>query len=233
MNTEDPKKSFGEDYPEALSASGVRVPLRRETRFTRVFSQPDKKGEYHISRFMDGSASITASELQLEWPTWTGEERMDFCQSCCWLKGQADFPEMLRIIMQHAGPKEWSSVAMSVASELPQDEAFDILLRALRTTDLGRTSNIGQAIAMTKHPDAEPTLRRHLDTIWVHAALWDDAEFINLVAFDATTCIAHLVELGAPQGDFEERVRQLAGHACARNRDSCQGFLSKYYSWLK
>ena len=155
---------------------------------------------------MDGSASITASELQREWHTWTDSQRMDFCQSCCWLHEQPDFPDMLRFIMQHAAPDEWSGVAMSVASQLPPDEAFDILLRALRTVEIGHTSNIGQAIAITKHRDAEPTLRRHLEAIWAHSALWENAEFINWVAFDATTCVAHLIELGAPPRDFEERT---------------------------
>jgi hypothetical protein len=182
---------------------------------------------------MDGSASITASELQGEWSAWTDNERMDFCQSCCWLKGQSDFPDVLRFIMQHAGSDEWSGVAMSVATELPQEESFDILLRALRTLDIGHTSNITQAIALTKHPDAEATLRRHLHSVWKHGALWEPSEFINWVAFDATTCISHLLELGASPAGFEEQVRKLSEHTCPRNRDSCRGFLSKYYSWLK
>ena len=233
MTPEELKASYGEAYPKAMMADGERVPLKRETRFTRIFSQADEKHEHHISRFMDGSASITASELQREWPAWTDNERMDFCQSCCWLQGQSDFPEMLRFIMQHAGPDVWSGVAMSVATELPREEAFDILLRALRTLDLGHTSNITQAIALTKHPDAEATLRRHFSAVWKHGALWEPAEFINWVAFDATTCISHLIELGASPAGFEEQVRGLSEHACPRNRDSCRGFLSKYYSWLK
>ena len=181
---------------------------------------------------MDGSASINSSELQREWHTWTDDERMDFCQSCCWLHEQPDYRDMLRFIMQHAAPGEWSGVASSVASQLPRDEAFDILLRALRTVEIGRTSNIGQAIAITKHPDADPTLRRHLEAIWAHHSLWDDDEFLNWIAFDATTCIAHLIELSASPGDFEGRVRQLARHACAGNRDSCRNYLSKHYGWL-
>jgi len=121
---------------------------------------------------------------------------------------------------------------MSVASELPRDESFDILLRALLTLDLGHTSNITQAIALTKHPEAEATLRRHLHAVWKHAALWEPAEFINWVAFDATTSISHLIELGTSSAGFEEQVRGLSEHPCPRNRDSCRGFFSKYYSWL-
>lgn len=222
---------FGDEYPAAVIVDGVRLPLRRERRFSRSY-RSDDHGCVEVSRFMDGSVSITASELQREWHTWTDEQRMDFCQSCCWLHEQPDYPDVLRFIMQHASPDEWSGIALSVASQLPCEEAFDILLRALRTVEVGRTSNIGQAIAKTKHPDAEPTLRRHLDAIWAHRSLWEDNKFLNWVAFDATTCIAHLIELGAVPSDFEGRVHLLAGHSCAGNRDSCRNFLSKHYGWL-
>ena len=215
-----------------MIVDGIRLPLRRERRFSRIYESEEHKIGSEVSRFMDGSASITATELQQEWHTWEDDQRMDFCQSCHWLHEQGDFAEMLRFIMQHAAPNEWSGVAMSVASHLPRDEAFDILVRALRTAEIGQASNIGQAIAITRHPDAEPTLRHHLDSIWTNGALWDAADFNNWVAFDATTCIAHLIELGAPPSDFEMRVRQLAEHTCARNRNSCRDFLSKHYPWL-
>jgi len=232
VKADELKNVFGDEYPAAVIRDGIRLPLRRERRFSRSYDSEEQKLGSEVSRFMDGSASITASELQGEWHTWGDDERMDFCNSCCWLHEQPDFPEMLRFIMQHAAPGEWSSIAMSVASQLPRDEAFDILLRALRTVEIGKSANIGQAIAITKHPEAEPTLRRHLDAIWAQRALWNDAEFLNWVAFDAMTCIAHVIELGATPSDFEERVRRLAQHPCAHNRDSCRNFLSKHYSWL-
>ena len=90
-----------------------------------------------------------------------------------------------------------------------------------------------KAIAATKHPQAAATLRRQLSAIWAHAGLWNDADFTNWVAFDATVCIADLIELGAPAEDFEGQVRQLANHVCAGNRRSCRNFLGKYYRWLK
>jgi hypothetical protein len=135
--------------------------------------------------------------------------------------------------MQHSGPDEWSAVALDVGCYLPQDEAFDVLLRALRMMNAGPTSNITQGIAKTKHRDAEATLRDHLQSIWAHPSLWDDNSFSNGVAYDATTCIAHLIELGASPADFEEQVRQLSRHVCSGNRDSCRNFLAKYYSWLQ
>jgi hypothetical protein len=231
MKIEDLKELYGDDYPAAVIVDGVRLPLQRERRFSRSYHSGDMGCE--VSRFMEGSASITAPELEREWPGWDDDVRMDFCESCDWLKEQPDFPDMLRFVMRNGGPYDRSSVAMSVACQLPPDEAFDLLTQALRNTEIGKTSNIGQAIALTKHPDAEATLRSHLLNIWEDGRLWDDDEFINWVAFDATTCIAHLIEFGASPADFATRVRQLSEHVCSHNRDSCRGFLSKHYPWLK
>jgi hypothetical protein len=228
----DLKKQYGDEYPAAITMDGIRLPLRRERRFSRSYHSDEHKMGSEISRFMDGSASISASELQQEWPNWTDDIRSDFCQSSCWLHEQPDFPEMLRFIMQHGEPEHWSGIALSVASQLPRDEAFDTLFRALRSTELGHSSNISQAIAHTKHPDADATLRRHLAALWSHPSLWENADFVNWVGFDVTTCIAHLIELGAAPTDFTEQVHRLSEHTCSHNRESCRNFLSKHYSWL-
>lgn len=233
MNTEEIKKAFGGEYPAAMVRDGVRIPLRRETRFHRIYSLAGSKTEFIYSRFMDGSSSITLAELEREWPRWREHERRDFCNACSWLYEQSDFPDMLRFIMQHSGSDEWSAIALSVGCRLPQDEAFDILLRAMRTMNIGEAGNIAQAIAKTKHRDAEATLRDYLQSLWARASLWDDDTFSNRMAFNATTCIAHLIELGVSPADFEEQVRQLSRHVCSGNRDSCRFFLAKYYSWLQ
>jgi hypothetical protein len=227
------KKQYGDEYPAAVMMDGIRIPLRRERRFSRSYHSHEHKMGTEISRFMDGSASISASELFCEWPGWSDQVRVDFCQSVGWLHDQSHFPEMLRFIMEHGGPNHWSAIALEVAAKLPRNEAFDILIRALRSAELGCSSNIGQAIAHTKHPDAETTLRRHLAALWEHPALWDDADFTNWIGFDATTCIAHLIEVGASPTDFAEQVRRLSQHLCSGNRESCRNFLSKHYSWLK
>jgi hypothetical protein len=211
----------------------IRMPMFRDGRFSRSYHSVEHNMGREISRFMDGSASITASELQSEWGSWSDDVRTDFCQSSDWLHQQADFPQMLRFIMQHGSSRHWSGIALSVASCLPQQEAFDLLVRALHSTDIGHTANFAQAIAHTKHPVAQATLRRHLAAVWAHPALWDDADFVNWVGFDATTCIAHLIEAGAPPSDFSEQVRRLSEHVCLLNRQSCRNFLSKHYSGLK
>ncbi len=214
--------------------NGIRMTLRRESRFSRSYYSDEHKTGCEESRFADGSASVTALELEQEWDKWTEDMRMDFCQSCdCLSMLQADFPEMLRFIMQYGRPEHWAGIASSVALLLPRDEAFDTLVRALHNTQPGYTANITQAIAHTKHPDAEITLRKHLAVLWEHPALWDGANFMNPIAYAAMTCIAHLIELGAPPSDFTEQVRRLAEHVCSRNRESCRKRLSEHYSWLK
>ncbi len=233
MELTDLKKCYGEEYPAAVTVNGLRMVLRSERRFARSYDSADHKNGCEISRFMDGSASITAIELQNDWLNWTDTERLDFCNSCCWLNGQSDFPEMLRFIMRNGCPEHWAGIALSVASHLPCDEAFETLVRALHNTDIGRTSNLTQGIAKTKHPHAIVTLRNHLATLWASPDLWNNNDFLNWVGFDATTCIEHLIELGASPSDFTEVVRQLSEHVCSRNRESCRNFLSKHYSWLK
>jgi hypothetical protein len=233
MNADKLKKLYGEEYPAALVSDGIRIPLSRECRFSRTYESKESKMGVWVSRFMDGSALITASEFQQEWPAWTEDQRMDFCNNCCWLDQQSDFPEMLRFIMNHGAPTDWSAIALSVASQLPRDEAFHLLLGALQRMEIGKSSNIAQGIALTKHPDAETTLRHHLQGVWAHQMMWDHDDFLNWVAYDARTCISHLLELGAPASDFEEQVRKLSQHVCPGNRDSCRNFLSKHYTGLK
>ena len=57
--------------------------LYNETRWSRHYKSPDGKRGYRESKFMDGSASITLGQLQVEWPSWNASERLDFIYVCC------------------------------------------------------------------------------------------------------------------------------------------------------
>ena len=216
-----------------MVTDGIRIPLTKETQFSRCYHSEKSNTSHYISRFMDGSASITASELKEEWNNWPENVQVDFCQNCNWLSNQPDFPEMLRFIMQHGSAYHWSGIAQSVGSYLPRQEAFDALVNVLHQMKPGSTANITQGISLTKHPDAEPMLRKHLADLWENSKLWDADDFLNWIAFDAITCTAHLIELGASPSDFDGQVRRLSEHICEGNRKSCRGFLSKHYPWLK
>lgn len=233
MNLEQMRNVYGPEYPDAVLHDGVRFPLMQERRFSRSYHSPDRKESVIISRFMDGSASITFDELRRDWSEWDESDRLDFCQECGWLNKQTDLPDILRFIMDSASVAEASAIAMSAATSLPQEEAFSKLLSRLNASKPGKSSNIAQAIALTKHPSAESTLENHLQMLVRHPELWNDSEFLNWIAFDATTCIAHLIELGVQPHAFESNVRQLALHVCERNRKSVQQFLGKHFPFLR
>lgn len=229
MSIETYKKVRGEEYPAAVMHDGIRLPLHRESRFYRHYESDEHKTGIGISRFSDGSASITAAELEQEWENWSEELQMDFCNACYCLSAQSDFQAMLRFIMEHGDHKQWCAIALQVAYHFPRDEAFNVLVRTLRSMNLNHTSNITQAISATEHPDAESVLRNHLAALWAHPALWDNADFMNWLAHDATTCIAHLIKLGAQPSDFSEKAQKLSQHACSRNQAKCHQYLSKHY----
>jgi hypothetical protein len=227
------KKMYGAEYPDAVLVNGVRMSIWLESQFTRFYWAENRKDTgTQISRFMDGSASMSAEQLQREWPTWTECQREDFCQASVWLYKQPDYADMLRFIMQHGGPKENSAIAGSIATTLPCEEAYVFLLGALRAAKIGKSSNVVLGIAATKHPNAEATLRQQLQILWNDPTLWNNDSFLNWVAHDAEKCIQCLIELGASPADFDEKIRQLSQHVCQGNCDSVRRWLSKHYSWL-
>jgi hypothetical protein len=231
MDAEQLKQMYGTEYPDAVTVFGMRMPLAKERRFTRTYTNKEHNHKTDVSRFADGSASITLAELRDQWPDWPEEDKRDFCSACDWLHGHPDFPEILRFIMNRGGHVHWSTIANSLPYALPTEEAFGILSKALRETPCN-TANITQAIAGTKHPNAEHLLREHLADLWARDGFWADDPFLNWTAFDATCCIAHLLELGIKPGNLEHQVRALTKHACVGNRQSCGTFLHKFYEWI-
>jgi hypothetical protein len=226
------KKLFGDEYPAVALVQDIKIPFSFETRFQRHYHSKEHKMGTTVSRFMDGSASMTATRLASEWPEMTEDERVDFCSAANWLSKQADFADMLRFVIRHGKPDEWQWMSLSIATGLPQEEAYVSLAGALEIMSVEKSINIVQGIALTKHPQAEARLRQHLGVVWKQAGLWDDDDWLNWTAYAARTCIEHLLELCVPPGDFEPQVRKLSEHICERNRDDCRRFLSKYYPWL-
>ena len=227
------QRLYGDEYPAAVTLNGVRMPLVVERRWTRIYATEDRRTSHMASRFMDGSAAITYAKFSRRWRWWSKQSREEFCSACSWLHEQSDYPDILRHIMRHGTREHWRAVANSVGVHLPQDEAFGLLSQALLSAMPGDASNLTQGIARTKHPDAERVLRAHLAMLWTDMELWQNNDFINWVAFDATTCLAHLIELGASPTDFDGQVRQIMEHPCGRNRDSCRFYLGKSYPWLQ
>jgi hypothetical protein len=134
--------------------------------------------------------------------------------------------------MKVGGPSEWSAIALTIASQLPQAEAFDFLSNALANAGLENSANFSQALGKTLHPNAAETIGKHLEMLWSHPALWEDDKFQNGIAFGAICSIRHLLELGEQPKQLDEKVKKLATHKCAGSRRTCKNFLQKYFPWL-
>jgi len=225
------KRMYGEEYPSAVMSLGSRLPLKTERRFSRFYYSDERRLGAHVSRFQDGSATMTYAELRTQWAKWSEHDKHDFVRACNGLCGQSDYPDMVRFVMKQGDPELWSGMALQAAGFLDPQEAFDLLVHALDRVD-SHTANITQAIAATRHPKAEQVLRLHLDELWAAPDLWEDDRFNNWTAFDAICCISHLLELGLAPEELEDKARQLSRHVCAGTRDSCGTFLSKYYGWI-
>jgi hypothetical protein len=210
---------------------GERLPLLRERRWSREYGE--KMSVTIISRFMDGSAAMSVAELEEMWPAWSESDRMDFCQNCEWLESQNDYSDMMRYIVEHGSPTEWSGVAQGVARALPLEEAFGILRSLLPRTPTGQRGNLVQAIALTRHPDALEVLRTELAALESNPELWDDDSFMNWLAHDALCCIKYLLELGANAEQHRAIAIRLAAHPCKELVCSVHRDLSTYYDQLR
>lgn len=227
-------RDLGPDYPAfLLDRDGTPIPLYRERRWSRQYRHPTGKHRHHISRFYDGSASISFVELSDEWSRWTVVDRHEFSSNCRWLHSQADFIDMLRFILREGDPNDWSNVALSVARTFSSEEGFVLLVSALDATPIEHSANLLQAISMTRHLSASTRISEHFEKLWLDPRLWDDDPFTNWFAFTATCCIQYLLRLGEPPSRFVDAVRALASHPCGGNRDTCSRYLGATYRWLQ
>jgi hypothetical protein len=225
-------ETYGGDYPAAVEFNGVRLPLSREGRFQRYYENKEAKIATVVSRFMDGTAEISLSELKESWSQWPRLEQHDFTSAAAWLKDHPEFPDMMRFLIEEGDQDDVSTVALQVATALPMEEAFQRLSAILHKMPIGRGSNIGQAIALTKHPGAAETLRVRLRKTLADSRLMEPDDFLNWVTYDAICGIEHLLDLGLSASEFEEEVRRISRHPSAGTIDALKGRLFKWYPWL-
>ena len=237
---EDFIRPLGDEYPAAIKVDGTRIPLAYETRFKRHYIEKKSELEAHhtdVSRFIDGTASITLQQLKEEWSSWTDADRADFCDSLIDLVNldQPDLAEIVRFLLQEANVDILGALVLQlpVVQTFSRDETFELLIGVLQRSSLGHTSNIVRALGLTQHPEAGATLRRHLQSIVATPAAWEDAKFHNYLAKDAAYCVLNLVKLGAPPAEFDGIVRRLSEHVCPRNREWCRRNFAKDYAWVK
>jgi hypothetical protein len=99
MDDDELRECYGDEYPDAVTHDGVRMPLLRVDRFARHYYSVEASSGAVVSRFADGTAAMTFEQFKSEWPTWSLSERAQFCNECRWLRDQDDIPDMLRMIM--------------------------------------------------------------------------------------------------------------------------------------
>lgn len=203
-------RNLGPHYPRFLGSGRNRKPLIREQRWSRHFGTDEPVAI--VSRFEDGSASITYDELANGWATWSEYDRIDFCQNCTWLRGQPDLPDILRFIASHGDPSEWGGVALPIACTLPAAEAFATLEKMFEASVIGTRSNLVQAIGLVEHAGSLELVVADIRALAPLEATWHPDKFVNWHASELTCAVHSALNLGANAADYTDLVRRLASH---------------------
>jgi len=231
MDEVDLKRHYGGDYPRVVVVLGVRCPLVREGRFVRTYADPNSNLSPRISRFQDGSATMTAWQLQREWDFWDDELKREFSEAFQHLRDQDDFPDMVRFLIRTRVGIAQGTIAVMAAQVLPPDEAFALLTDAMGKAD-SLFATIAQALVMTRHPRTRNVLARWLDRLSDHPLLWspDPTEFMT--AYDVICIIGFLCQIGEDPAQYAGQVRHLRTHPNQMIRDTLVLRLRPYFPWL-
>lgn len=202
--------------------------LVNETRWSRHYSMEELQTKLFESKFADGSATISLEELTREWPGWSNNERMDFCQAVT----QARFehlPEILRFIMVEGNYEAWSAIANSVVKLLPAEVSVPFICNACLKAPVGKGAKFFQALAVSRAPEAIPTLHKCLDRAWADPHLLKDDSLFDWAAYDATCCLEYLLQLGDKSPKLVEKYRILIQHPHALSRQNAISRLSTFF----
>jgi len=201
--------------PDDFSAYTAQMTVARETRWSREYQSADNSERFLDSRFRDGSASITLSELTREWPEWTQSEKLEFAQAFVHYQGRQR-AKIVRFLMRNGDHHVWSTIAASVATTLSPKESLPFLRECCETCDIGRGANYFRALWLTRSSEAVPILWRCLDRIWKSRELFEPDSFCNFTTFDAIWCIDALVRLQEPLESLRDRYERLKAHPTMR-----------------
>lgn len=196
-----------DEFAEYLADKQLAV----ETRWSRQYHNSDGSIALHDSRFRDGSTTITARQVAIEWPKWPDHEKLDFCNALPHYKGR-DLAKILRFLMRNGEQIYWQAVAQSIGTKLPTNEAVDFLHQTIQRTEPGQWANYFQALWLTRSANARQILSECLDRIWESEELMTADSFCNFVTFDAIWCIDSLLRLGEEPAVLAERYNVLLGH---------------------
>lgn len=185
-----------------------------------------------ISRFVDGSASMTLRELTREWPTWGRRDRSDFCQNVHGLGQHPEYAGMLELVFTLGDAEARASVAIELVEVMPMNQAYALLETELARAPLETYPNLVQALARTRHPNALPQLEALLETLRPLTSL-------GALPFDETRAFATLYTLCAlararhgGTATLEPWVLELARHPSATVRSRAAFALRTCYPAL-
>jgi hypothetical protein len=207
---------------------GQNLTLVRETRWLRHY-KGGRFGSLVDSRFRDGSAAITLTELAEQWPDWNGSERQDFCLAFM----HGDVPErrdILRYLIRNGDSSHHATIALPIAIHLLSEESFPILKQWCETAPIGKGANFFQAMGMTKSADAAEVLQRCLARVWASPDLMDTSDFCNWTAFDAICCMAALLHMGVDPESLRPQFEQLKTHPFSRTRTQAEQHIGEFFT---
>lgn len=203
--------------------------LVAETEWSRTFWKQDGTGVFFQSKFPQGEAMITLSELAQRWPSWSESERHDFCNAVC-CGDVRDKVDIFRFLATDQAEPIRSTIALGVALSLRAEEAYPILKSWANDAKIGHRANFFQAIAITRHPDALDTLQAEFHELSEHPDLFDDSGRYNFVALELVGCIQHLLQLGSSPDTLRPMVSKLRNHPCHRIRQQVKHGLSNSFA---
>ena len=218
-----------QDYPQSFEFQGEIMTLSRETRWNRAFTSTNGKKQLRRSRFQDGSATITFSQLATEWGSWTEDERKDFCNAIGWLAGE-DRDAIFRFLIKNTDFRLLHNNALTLARYLPTSESVPWLVQCIEHCAAGEAIAYIQALAWIKAPDAINFFHGRLAKAWNHPEMFRHDSFMNWIAVEAINCIDHLIELGCSPLDYKDQAASLSEHPCTRVRQNYQSTLAKHYN---
>lgn len=225
-----PEKITGEmrsPNKRTITVNGVRMRLKKETRWSRIYSDDANTMSREFSRFADGSASIALDELEREWSSWNSREKRDFSANVISLENRDQLLPILRFLMGNASESELSSCAISIATNIPPAEAVPFLVRAcLSCRPGGDNANFCQALASTGAPEAISTIRTCLDRAVNHPDFLSTEGWNNWVAFNAVCCLKDLVRCSVPLSELKDIHERLKNHPHPHVRHTTADYLS-------
>ena len=212
--------------PLSFDLNGERLKLVKETRWSRRFASLDGRRIVLKSRLEDGSASITLTQLDADWSSWTREERGDFCNSIRGLRGPIRI-DVLRFLIKNADADLLRNVAMELV-DLPSVEIVPAFSRWIQDSAPGRATNYVQALGWTKAREGTAVIAHRLTHLKAAPSNVDESAR-TLINLEELQCIRQLIELGRSPSEYQSEAIRFATHSAPTVQHAYRYYLAEYF----